>query len=479
MDNKKYFSNINGKYYVDDIEKIPKATNYKMNKSNDLVVNDVLECILSYLYNNDKLYYGNNTALNDTMGVQDGKKAIDCSTLMCLALNGVPYEKSRYNLGGDKYNNNPDYFYAVNVYDNGTSNFRRYANMMGEYFYNMGLTYKPTKDFKNLRTGDLMFWQGEHTDGSFLDITHVAMFLELTVDNKVKYIDANVRTPVVSIASTDISDDFFNTIVLCARPSYNNLDYTLAQNIVNGNSEHIIQTTGGVNYYTLSPLQKGYYTILIKGSGDSPSVKSNNVSIASKYIGNGLYIAHLRLEDVSKNIINVYVSNNEKLFNLKWCCVYRRFIETPYPFYIAPTIRGNRGKVRLDNDKTVPQSSSAYVLINMESIVGSNYNGIYHLSNDGCISIEETGQYLVNIGVANKSTTFANFRAVMFEQGGSSPTVLCQDNIIGESGHSTYKRMTFGYTFTAGQRIGLQLNNTGDMTLLKGSFGTYIEVIKL
>lgn len=469
------------KPYIDEMiaDKLDKKLPYKDTKNNAYAVNEMIECILSYYYNNDKLFYDNNTALNDTIDSDGNRLAIDCSTLICLALNGVKYETSRYALGGNKYNNIPDYPYAVNIYDNGTEQFRRYANMVGKYFFDLGMAFTPNTNFSNLRTGDLLFWKGEPVPGSFLNISHVALFLNRTVDNKVRYIDANKgRVNVVSVSSTDIAS-MGDLIVLCARPDYNGINYIIGQNIVNGNQTHTINNTTGINYTTLSPLDKGYYTIIIKGTGDAPSVNSNGASLACTPMKNNLYVAYLRLESVSSNNIKIYVSNNDKTFNLQWVCVYKRFIENPYPFYVAPTIRGNRGKIRLDNDKTVPQSSSAYVLVKMESIVGNNISGMYHLSNDGCITIEESGTYLVNVGVANKSTTFANYRCVMFEKGDSTPTVLCQDNIIGETGHSTYKRMTFGYTFNAGERIGLQLNNTEDMTLLKGSFGTYIEVIKL
>lgn len=480
MVNKKYFSNINEEFWVDDEEKTPKTTNYKDSKNNALVVNEVLDCVLSYYYNNDKLFYANNTALNDTMENSGTKLAIDCSTLVCLALNGVKYETSRYSLGGTKFNNLPDYPWATNIYDTGTGVFRRYANMIGQYFYDMGMTFNHNNDFTNLRTGDLMFWKGDPVEGSFMDISHVAIFLNLTVDNKVRYIDANKnRENVISIASGTIDDNFRNTICLCARPDYNGTDYIISQNIVNGNQPYTIQNTSGINYTTLSSLERGFYTVLIKGTGDAPSVSSNGSSLACTPLLDDLYVAYIRLENVSNNNIKIYVSNNDKRFNLEWVCVYRRFIENPYPFYIEPTIRGNRGKVRLTTDKTMPQSTSAYQLVQFDKIVGNNLSGIYHLSNDGCISIEETGQYLVNIAIANKSNAFANYRAISMPQGGSQITPLSVSNIIGVSGHSTYSHMTFGGVFNRGERIGLQINNTSDMTLLSGSFGTYIEVIKL
>ena len=471
------------KPYVDEMiaDKKDKITEYKESKNNAYVVNDVIDCALSYYYNNDKLFYGNQTALNDTIASDGTKLAIDCSTLVCLVLNGVKYETSRYTLGGTKYNNISDYEYATNIYDNGSSQFRRYANMIGEYFYNMGMAYYHNDNFTNLRAGDLMFWKGEHTEGSFMDITHVGIFLNLTSDERVRYIDANTgRENTVSLSSHLIDDTFRETIVLCARPDYNATNYIIGQNIVNGLQKHTITNVKGINYNTLSPLQRGFYTVLIKGNGDAPSVSSNNMSLATYYLGNNLYIAYLRLENISNNTLTIYVSNNTKTFNLEWVTMYRRFIESPYPFYVAPTIKGNRGKVRLDSNKLITANPTKYVLIHMDSIVGNNIVGVYHLSNDGCITVEEAGQYIVNVGISTDTfNSFANYRLVGFEQGGTTPTLLSNNNIIGVDKHSVYSRMTIGCTLNAGQRIGLEINNTTDINLLSNSFNTYIEVIKI
>lgn len=471
------------KPYVDKMifDKKDKITEYKESKNNAYVVNDVIDCALSYYYNNDKLFYGNQTALNDTIASDGTKLAIDCSTLVCLVLNGVKYETSRYTLGGTKYNNISDYEYATNIYDNGSSQFRRYANMIGEYFYNMGMTYYHNDNFTNLRAGDLMFWKGEHTEGSFMDITHVGIFLNLTSDEKVRYIDANVgRENVVSLSSKLINDTLRETIVLCARPDYNATNYTIGQNIVNGLQKHTITNVAGIKYNTLSPLQRGFYTVLIKGNGDAPSVSSNNMSLKTYYLGNNLYIAYLRLENISNNTLTIYVSNNTKTFNLEWVTMYRRFIESPYPFYVAPTIKGNRGKVKLDSNKLITANPTQYGLIHMDSIVGNNISGVYHLSNDGCITVDEGGQYIVNVGISTDTfNSFANYRLVTFEQGGTTPTVLSKNNIIGVDTHSVYSKMTIGCSLKAGQRIGLQINNTTDINLLSDSFNTYIEVIKI
>lgn len=471
------------KPYVDEMiaDKKDKITEYKESKNNAYVVNDVIDCALSYYYNNDKLFYGNQTALNDTIASDGTKLAIDCSTLVCLVLNGVKYETSRYTLGGTKYNNISDYEYATNIYDNGSSQFRRYANMIGEYFYNMGMAYYHNDNFTNLRAGDLMFWKGEHTEGSFMDITHVGIFLNLTSDKRVRYIDANAgRENIVSLSSKLIDDTFRETIVLCARPDYNATNYIIGQNIVNGLQKHTITNVGGIKYNTLSPLQRGFYTVLIKGNGDAPSVSSNNMSLATYYLGNNLYIAYLRLENISNNTLTIYVSNNTKTFNLEWVTMYRRFIESPYPFYVAPTIKGNRGKVKLDSNKLITANPTKYELIHMDSIDGNNISGVYHLSNDGCITVDEAGNYIVNVGIStNTFNSFANYRLVTFEQGGTTPTLLSNNNIIGVDTHSVYSRMTIGCSLNAGQRIGLQINNTTDINLLSNSFNTYIEVIKI
>ena len=449
-------------------------------QNNPLLTNELIECALSYYYHNANLYYDNETALNDGMQVDgQGRKAIDCSTFICLCLNGVKYETSRYALGGDKYNNNRDYIWGVNIYDNGTSQFRRYANMMGEYFYNAGWSFKPNKDFSNLRTGDLIFWKGQPVAGSFRDISHVAIFLTKTVDNKLFYLDANTdRINVIDFASMTIDTTALEKIILCGRFNFNGVNYVLPQNIVNGNTNEIINNTTGVSYSTLSPLQKGYYTVLIKGSGDAPSVKSNAFSNASLYIGNNLYIAYLRLNDITDNDIVIYVSNNQKTFNLEWLCVYRRYLSYPVPYYVSPTLRGNRGKITLKQNYNLPQNPSTYGQIPFDNFVGNNFSHVFK-RNGNFIQVLESGSYLVNVSVYNRTNTYGNIRISKFDESGGSQSTLAEDNVQYMGSHSAYKKMTFGVSLSKNEQIGLLMTCDDQMTLGSGSYGTYIEVIKL
>lgn len=449
-------------------------------QNNPLLTNELLECALTYYYNNDKLFYENDTALNDTIQVDSqGRKAIDCSTLVCLCLNGVKYETSRYQNGGDKYNNIKDYVWGVNIYDDGTPQFRRYANMMGKYFYDNGWSFLPNDTFSNLETGDLMFWKGDPVSGSFRDISHVAIFLTRTVDNKIFYLDANQRSVnVVNFASTTITPELKKTIILCGRFNFNGVNYTLPQNIVNGNNPHTINTTTGVTYSTLSSLQKGYYTVLLKGDGDNPSISSNGVSYTTTYIGNNLYIGYLRLNDISNNNVKIYVSNNQKTFNMEWVCVYRRYLSYPVPYYVRPTITGNRGKVTLKNQYTINQSPSTYVQIPFDNFVGNNFSNVLQ-RNGNFLQVLESGTYIINVAVFNRTNTFGNIRVSKFDINGENQKVLNEDNIQYMNGHSAYKKMTFGVLLQSGEQIGLLMTCDANMTLGNGSFGTYIEVIKI
>lgn len=385
--------------------------------TDNYAVNEVIACALTYLNNNDKLFYGNNTALNvnmDSVGQGSVRYAIDCSTLVCLALNGVPFNKSRYALGGDRYNNIPDYPWAENIYDTGGEAFRRYANMIAKTFWDSGKAYYTRPDFSNVKQGDLLFWKGdEETPGSFRNIIHVAFFINKTSDGKIRYLEANNYERPVTLAAKTITPDLHNEIFMGARPNLNGIQYSYYENLVDGNHDTVLSTSN-TPYYSVKTISEGFYTIMIKGSGNTnPIVEIGGSALNSYYVGNNIYMCYLRVSN-PVNTINVKIPSNTN-FTLEWISVIKGLIEYPVPIYIKPLITGYVDGA-ISNQYTM---TSSYTKVNLENINGSNYLNSYHLSNDGCITCEESGKYAVYISSDINAGGYAQMRLIKYKKGES------------------------------------------------------------
>lgn len=436
--------------------------------TDNYAINEMVACGLSYLNNNDKLFYGNSTALNDNMesiGQDPIRYAIDCSTFVCLVLNGVPFSNSRYALGGDKYNNNPDYPWAENVYDNGDPEFKRYANMIAKTFWDTGKAYYTNKDFSNVKQGDLLFWKGsEETEGSFRNIIHVAIFLNKTGDGKIRYLEANNANEPVRIAASTITDILHDTIFMGARPNLNGIQYNYYENLVDGN-HGVILTSENTPYYSVKSISNGFYTIMIKGNGNTnPIVEIGGSALTSYYSGNDVYICYLRVTNPS-NTINVKIKNNTQ-FTLDWISVIKGIIEYPLPLYIKPLITGyTDGAISTQYTMT-----SSYVKVDVENISGSNYLNSYHLSNDGCITCEEGGKYGVYVTADINAGSYAQMRLIKYNKGETG--VIPQRAVALESTEHRDTVSLFDIVnMNSGDRFGLQFAGSG--TVLNANMLVY------
>lgn len=430
-----------------------KDQNFRGAQTSNYVVNDMINVALTYVANTNKLVYGNSTALNDTMGEQEGKYEIDCSTLCCLVLNGVPYDKSRYALGGDKYNNIPDRVWAQNLYDDGSQNFKRYANMLANTFWDNGHLFNTNKDFSNIRTGDIIFWVGKDVPGSFRNVSHCAIFLNKTATNSLRVIESNTNENAVRIATYTLTDTLYQTIAYAGRPEFNGVEYSWYKNLVIGNQQKVLSTEDTI-YYSLESINEGFYTVMIKGTGTArPTITIADASITSYYIGDNIYIAYLRVGTPTNTQIKVRISANYT-FNLQWIAVMYRFVAYPVPFYIAPKVTGVY--VKADGNKS---ATSTFSLMELSNMVGSNYQNAFHLANDNTITAEEAGKYLVSI-ICNIESK-ASARVVTYKKGSGDPAPI---NVASKSATSASDSITLTtiVNLSAGDRIGFQVQGTGN-----------------
>lgn len=438
------------------------------------VVNELIECALTYFDHNDELYYGNNAALDDSMGVMDKtKKAIDCSTFVCLCLNGVPYEKSRYALGGGKENNISVYPWAENIYDTGENNYQRYANRIAKYFYETGRLFAPNPQFTNIRMGDLLFWEREDlNDGSFCKIGHVAIALNITNNGKIRYMEVTENGGPVRIAATTIETN--ENIILAARPFYNAVSYEKTKNIIYGNHPEIL-TADGLSYRTLDNIEKGYYTVVISGKGKnnpevSPIAEIDEGAISTANLGKDIFVAQLRVTS-PENTLRLKVSQNKE-FLLNWVALYKGFIQNPLPYYTEPEIRGAYIKSYFADDYDL---DGTFALMPNKNKVGADFQNLFQLDGDGCIVCKEKGKYLAILKITIKEQPAVQADIITFKESEEQPVVIDSMDFSGTDSFS--ENLICVLNMEKNEKIGCRIKGGGKVTA--GRTNTSLQVIKL
>lgn len=186
--------------------------------ANNGVMNAIWDVVKSYLHHNNDLVYGHayghkledgsddpesgGNAMHYEVGVQPltltrnvgtnenpvivtkTGKCINCSTFVHLVLLGVPYEKSMYNpyyndLRHNCINTVP---YSFNLWgeDITEENYDKhmYTWNMAKRFEELGLGFKPNKNFSNLAPGDVVFFSaGKDFNDDLKNINHVGIVM--------------------------------------------------------------------------------------------------------------------------------------------------------------------------------------------------------------------------------------------------------------------------------------------------------------
>ena len=190
----------------------------------------IIACALSYLRNQDKLYYGNDyVGDNETNvvanGLADSKYQIDCCSFVDLVSRGVFFENSVYNglaenslsQWGFDWTDREHYFYSPSV-ENGK---RMLANDLIYYCYERGYAFKPNAAWNNMETGDLIiFATGSGSPSQTWGGTgHIGMVLGVDLSG-VKIIEVQNSGDVVQ--SVYLSSARKETVSWLARLPYKN-----------------------------------------------------------------------------------------------------------------------------------------------------------------------------------------------------------------------------------------------------------------
>lgn len=251
-------------------------------------IEKLVDVCKTYTDNFDKLVYGNAyTAYDATTKQVDGKWQLDCSSFQNLLIRGVTFENSRY-AGNEKNIENPLFFTKFNGYE------FRLANTMAKWLYDNGYTFKPNKDYSNIEPGDLVFYSwpdkisGEFHDNAFMNIDHVAMFLQKKNDSAYQTIQYERNTPSFFY---DVDEEYMKGTVLVARLPFPLVDS--GDNIVIDSDKAASLTNASTyivgEYHLAKPMEAGkMYTCCFKGKVATEGAyfilkSSDNVTLFSNY----------------------------------------------------------------------------------------------------------------------------------------------------------------------------------------------------
>lgn len=461
--------------------------------ADNYVGKELVECAWTYYLHNANLFYDNKTALNQFMNADaSGRMGIDCSTFVCLVLNGIPYESSRYaNPSGGLDANVKEYMWGVNLYDHGTTEvngvleYRRYANMIAKWLMLNGGEFDPLEDFSNLNTGDLIFWSNEENPGAYREITHVGIFLSrvsLGGLEYISYIDVSKRGDEVlnpvQVKRSLIGSEWLDEVVCCARTNYNGVTKSYAENVIDGERKKVISSDQTYNQWSFRKKAKSsYYTIVLNGEGTVPIValKNGNYIPTPKKIAPNTYISHIRstVEDFGQA---VYIKNQTgKTFTVEWVACYEGFLNAPPAEYLTPPSVPDFGKSYLSDNLAFESDSYEKIALTEKSTEFAET----FVGKAGALQCKKAGKALVKAKVRLLSTeSFVQLRLVRQHDGATSVDVL--DASVVESGnHSADGVLSAVVDLRSGDSITLQAIAQSSVTFGAGEFATYLDICYL
>ncbi|MGO4219552.1 phage baseplate upper protein [Bacillus sp. YAF12_1] len=301
----------------------------------------------TYWNNVNSFVYGNlYTAYDKDLTLVNGKNQIDCSSFANLMIQGITYDKSRYNSANVQNINSPLFFQNIDGYK------WRYANQIAKYALEKGYAFKPKADFSDLEPGDVVFfsWSSRDTNGdipedlrenSFMKIDHVAVFLHKKNESRWATIqfDNNISTVYY-----DATNEYMNQCVIAARFPFANLEsmYESGNLLLNGDIPKNINTGSTISSYksTKNFVKGQYYTFLVDGSILTDGgyfilqVNGKTVYSDSGKIGSYKGITALRfpylLDDISDTItLSVGAPSGttvDRIANVNWCSIYEGYV---------------------------------------------------------------------------------------------------------------------------------------------------------
>lgn len=154
--------------------------------NNSSVITELLNVCSSYEDNGDKLYYGHYSALDYgdhdvSNGENDGKYQIDCSAFVQLALAGISFDSSRYNVNDNYFVSQYSFFpYRTKAEYQNQNTFAKYrlSDCQAKYAYENGYSFLPNWDWSNVQAGDVVYLQdGDVESSNWGGVDHVMIYI--------------------------------------------------------------------------------------------------------------------------------------------------------------------------------------------------------------------------------------------------------------------------------------------------------------
>lgn len=206
--------------------------------SDEGVLNELLECALSYYRRNAQLIYGNSYTANNMAAGREPQNSpdtdeagnplyqLDCSSFIELVYSGVPYEASRYNPGNaqnqKRYDWGMDFAGKERYYhtrEAGGTQKRMLANDLALYCKDRGWLLEPEEGLGNCQTGDILFFaNADYQDENYYaQIHHVAIFLWNNGYGNTVAMHCQTSDKVHPVTVNCMATSYRNTVVAVAR----------------------------------------------------------------------------------------------------------------------------------------------------------------------------------------------------------------------------------------------------------------------
>lgn len=406
-------------------------------------IQKIVDVCKTYTDNFSQFVYGNiYTAYDVNTQRVSGKWQMDCSSFLNLLIRGVTYENSRY--GGGDNKENPLFFNKFDPYE------FRLANTMAKWLYENGYTYEPAADFSNIEAGDLVFYSwpyttGEFHDNAFLNIDHVAMFLQKKNDAIYQTIQYEQYTPNFFY---DVDEEYMSSAVLAARLPFPMVENTGGNLILNSEASYALENSDKFfmgEYLLERPMIPGkMYTCCFKGKIETEGAyflvrSADDVTLYSNYgeAWNGkeeedykfTFICPDGLEDYTKLLVSCSIGGgNPKTASVRNFCLYegyKRFyvdstVPAPYPIYREFKLASG-----IANDLEENMAASSYVLefrdyflLSLNIPLKTLRSGTVLLGSLG-MKLSETRRLPANM-VANENNAITHYNGYVQISGGST-----------------------------------------------------------
>lgn len=241
----------------------------------DFINDSIIAICESYVDISNKFCYGcKYAAFRKAVKPINQKYEINCSTFSMLTSTGIRFEGTKYGGGGNNCLFGGEYgIELVRWFSDGGLDDRniKYSRDIARKLYYDGYSFSPNKEFDNIKTGDIVFFNLDPTNDrpniDFMGVDHSAIFAYKFGDRFLIYEVGDDKGPKKVL----MTKESMGKAVLVGRLP-RKVSFSEAKSICNNNKKKKLNCAGnGRNNYKLSelqlkkPLLKGHcYTLFIE-----------------------------------------------------------------------------------------------------------------------------------------------------------------------------------------------------------------------